>query len=287
MKTNFNFHIPIDIEKSIKKDKDGNNIEVMRLTGVASTMDEDTDKEILDPNGFDCSYFMKAGFLNWNHNHSPENYIGEPVSVEIKDNKFYVTAELYNWSPLAKSVYTLAQNLQKSKSSRRLGFSIEGKALERDELNPNYVKKAAITGLALTMTPKNNRTFVDIIKGMLDPEEKEIALDYDIDTIEKTLNEINEYILDIDTPEGRLCVDKNMNVKIIKKEKIQNLDKALTTQSGSPIIRESLEGAPKILTKSEKESILILSKAIENNLIPTENISKIKDKINTLFNKKS
>src|SRR5690606_2837507 len=48
---------------------------------------------------------------------------------------------------------------------RRMGFSIEGKALDRDPLNPKRITKARITGVAITASPKNPNTLMSIVKG--------------------------------------------------------------------------------------------------------------------------
>lgn len=274
--SNFNFFVPIsNIEKAVKKDKNGNDVEIMKVSGVASTMDEDTDGEVLDPNGFDCSYFLKSGFVNWHHQKDPEYFIGEPTKAEIKNNQLYVEAELYPWSPLAKSVYQLANNLGKGQGGRRLGWSIEGKATERDPLNQKFVKKAAITGIAITPMPKNGSTFLDVIKGM-DVEKAE--LEYEVESVEEVSNVgKTEYILDLHTPEGRLCIDKNMCIHIIKHSEAVN--KALTTVSGAALKRESVEGAPKMLTKAEQNSLVFLNKAIESGLIPNSKIEILKEKL--------
>ncbi len=156
----------ISIEKA--KDKDGN--EIMRLGGIASTKDKDADGEFLDPAGFDTSYFENEGVVNWHHGakSNPETIIGEPSKVEMRPEGMYVEVDLYKDSPMGKKVYDLAKVLEKSSKTRRLGFSIEGKALIRDKFNKNVIKKAAITGLAITHMPKNPNTFAQIIKGEVD-----------------------------------------------------------------------------------------------------------------------
>jgi hypothetical protein len=168
----FKFYCPVTISKA--KDKDGN--EIMRLGGIASTMDKDSDGEFLDPSGFDIAEFKKSGLVNWHHQtkNSPAAIIGEPYKAEIQKDGFYVETDLYPDSRLAKEVYDTAQILAKNSKTRRLGYSIEGTVVERDEENPKIVKKAIITGLAITHMPKNAQTFADIIKGnvMIDDEEE-------------------------------------------------------------------------------------------------------------------
>ena len=54
----FNFFVPLTFEKATDK-KTGKVAFASR--GIASTNDEDTDEEILEPDGFDLSYFKKYG----------------------------------------------------------------------------------------------------------------------------------------------------------------------------------------------------------------------------------
>ena len=55
--------------------------------------------------------------------------------------------------------------MKESGSTRKPGMSVEGKALERDKRNPKRVTKALITNIALTMTPVNTKTYLDIEKS--------------------------------------------------------------------------------------------------------------------------
>ena len=121
-------------EMFLKLNKAAKVLHLNLKNGLNYYIDRDSDDEILDPSGFDLSYFMKNGFINWHHqtNNSPESIIGEPTVARITDKGLYVEGTLYNNSRVAKEVYELAKGLESSNSNRRLGFSIEGKVLERD-----------------------------------------------------------------------------------------------------------------------------------------------------------
>lgn len=201
MKDDILFYCPVDIVKAT--DKDGK--EIMRLEGIASTMDEDSDGEFLDPAGFEISDFKKVGLVNWHHqaSDSPKTIIGEPYLAEIRKEGFYVGSELYPSSELAKEVYELAEVMQKDSKSRKLGYSIEGTVLERDEKNPKIVKRAKITGIAITHMPKNAKTFAEIIKAC---------------------------------NAGKLEKDSN-------EEEVE--EKSLSTESGAAIMPESVDGSKK------------------------------------------
>lgn len=170
----FKFYAQAEIKKA--QDKAGK--EVMRIGGIASTIDKDSDGEYLDPSGFVLDDFLSVGFINWHHQakNKPKTIVGEPSLAEIRPDGLYVECDLYPSSPIAQEIYETAQILEKDSKTRRLGFSIEGEVIERgseDENDPEYSKvlKANITGLAITHMPKNPKTFAEIIKGHIDSED--------------------------------------------------------------------------------------------------------------------
>ena len=228
----FNFYIN-DLTISKAKGEDGK--EEMILGGVASDDSKDTDQEVLLPSGYDLSYFKKYGFVNWNHKakEDPTKIVGEPIQAMVKVNKFHINTRLYSDSEMARGVYKLAQTLEKSGSTRKLGWSIEGKALERDPFNPKRITRALITGVAITPTPVNSNTFVDIIKG----QQTDDLIDYTFD--QEKANGGKTYILDVVTDEGvRVQVEKDFSIKI---------SKAATTESIRPLTKESLDEDLKVL----------------------------------------
>lgn len=181
----FTFWCPLDIQKAVIDPETGQ--EVMRLGGIASTSDEDSDGEFLDPKGFDIRPLINSGMVNWHHQAKgqPATIIGEPTKAEIRPEGLYIETDLYPSSQIARDVWELAQTLEKDSKTRRLGYSIEGKVVKRksnDKKSPDYkrIVKAIITGVAITHQPKNPKTFANIIKGEIDDdmeEEVEEALD--------------------------------------------------------------------------------------------------------------
>jgi hypothetical protein len=215
MEKNFRFWLPLD--KLEKAGKDGKK--KLKVGGIASTSTKDLDGESLDPNGFDLSYFQNKGIVNWNHNKSPDAVIGEPTEVKLTEKGLYVEAELYADNPLANSVYSLAETLQKSSRTRRLGFSIEGKATERDENDKTKVSKALITNIALTISPKNPDSIVNIVKGNFNELSEEELQPYNYDFFQE-----------------------------MEVQKLDKIEKALSADgenSGKPLKRESVEGGLK------------------------------------------
>lgn len=274
---NFKFFIPgIDIEKS----KDERGIEIMRVQGIASVDKKDTDQEILKPSGFDLSYFKKSGFINYNHQakNDPSAIIGEPeASTKItKDGEFFVSAKLYSKSKKAKEVYELAETLKGVDSTRKLGWSIEGKVLERDPFDEKIVTRALITAVAITPTPKCPGTWLDIVKGNFTNEdyiyEEQVEEKTEDGTVfgesYKPENGGQFYILDITKENGdRILVDKQFNIKIVKKS-------LTTSDAGAALKKEDLESQlkfPGIVVKS----LLTIQKGIELGIIPQNQVELV------------
>lgn len=236
---------------SISKAKDKDGKDVMRLGGIASTNDEDTDGEFLDPTGFNTKYLEKSGIVNWHHGskNNPDTIIGEPSKVDIRPEGLYVEVDLYD-SDMARKVYGLAQTFEKSSKTRRLGFSIEGKATERDKANPKIIKKANITGLAITHMPKNPNTLAQILKGqgVFDEEDEDGTV--------STLEEINKS-LTLELKKAKIALaDQILKGEDTDEEEESDEDeteKSLSTDSssGQAIVPSHVDGQKKKLTKGE------------------------------------
>jgi hypothetical protein len=278
----FNFFVPVEFEKGTEEMPDGTSKKVLRIKGIASDDSEDFDGEVLDPAGFDLDYFNRYGLINWNHTakNSPKGIIGEPTLARIEGNKMYVEGVLYSELPLAQDVYDLAELLQKSGSKRKLGFSIEGKAVSKDPMNKKRITRAKITGLAITATPVNSNTLVEVMKGICTEPwceyqyEEESSLEKGLDA-----NGGAVYIIDIERDGKHITVDKEFNIKIC------DLDKSLTTDSGRALIKEDVEhGASNQVStqhgiNNEKDmekkredrekaiAVITLAKAYEHNLL--------------------
>lgn len=236
----FNFWCPIEPIKKATDEETGEP--VMRIGGIASTVDQDADGETLDPSGFDIQPLKESGMVNWHHQakNSPAAIIGEPSKVELRPEGLWIESDLYASSPMANEVYELAKTLEENSKTRRLGYSIEGKVIKRasnDKKSPLYNKivKAVITGVAVTHMPKNPHTFVNIIKGQVDADGIEVDLEEE---------------------------DDNAEERGGKTEK-----KALTTESGAALMPESVDGQPK-KTFSKSSVMECIFKDIPNITIP-------------------
>ncbi len=253
---NFDFWTPAVLEKGeTKVNKEGKKEQEMLVSGVASTTQKDLDGETLLPKGFDLTHFNERGLITWQHGQDPSQIIGEPVTGEIIDDKFHIKAKLWPFSPLAKGVYGLMTNLEKSKSNRKLGWSIEGKVTELDPVNPNIVKKAKITNVTLTPTPKNRGTFANIIqKGIV-----------------KNLN--SQIICEFKKGQDSYKVDGNYNIFVNGK----NLKKDMTVTENKSIVKEDLEHkitnlAPREFESELKKALILIHQGCENGMFNIKNI---------------
>lgn len=219
MKDRFNFFFPLEIEKG------GEQGQLRKIKGICSTDAEDSDGETLIPEGYDFEPLLKTGFLNWNHQAktSSRAICGEPTAAKIINNgkDFYIEGVIYP-NEEGRNVIQLAETLEKYSPNRRLGFSIEGQALERDVLNPKKVLRARITGVAITQSPKNPNTLMNIVKG----EYSEEFIEEEDETYnEEKKSDVNKAMMvnvDINPPSVEGTKDKNELTEVLKKSDIYN-----------------------------------------------------------------
>ena len=263
MNNEFKFWCPVDIKKAVD-DKTGEDI--MLLGGIASTADEDSDGEFLDPKGFDIKPLIEKGLVNWHHQAktNPGTIVGEPTIAEIRKDGLYIETKLYPSSSVAVDIWNLAKTLEADSKTRRLGYSIEGKVIERKSDNPSSpdykkITKAIITGVAITHMPKNPKTFANIIKGEID----------DISDEEKEIKTAKEPISS-------------------KDENTDEEQKDLDTESGTALKRESVDSEVKVTTFSKSEVFESLFKDIPGiEIEKAEEIYSLIHNISSMAKKKS
>lgn len=135
-----------------------------KIKGLASTPDLDYQGEKVVQKGLDISSFLENGFLNLDHDNS--RIVGYPDkdNTKITKNGLYLEGYLLD-NPDGRRFWETAVALQKSGTSRRLGFSIEGQILKEDE--KGQILKARVTNVAVTSTPCNaNATWNAVVKSM-------------------------------------------------------------------------------------------------------------------------
>lgn len=214
----FNFFTEADLLKSSDFSPtdypvgDDRRYEKMIFEGLASDASEDSEEEILDPNGFIIDRFLKHGLINLDHlpTRSPINksrfWIGNPLDAKVENNKFYVKCQLWKKSPEARAFYDKALEMRESGSDRKPGFSIEGKTLERDPKNPKRITKALISNVAMTMTPVNANSYADIVKG----RQSQDFIDYN----KPNENTVEGFLLEVEKDGFLLTMDKDFCTKV-------------------------------------------------------------------------
>jgi len=152
--SDFTFSITADID--LEKSKyDGKRT----IRGYASTPHEDRQDESLLQKGLDITDFINYGYFN--HDHDNSVILGYPYpTCKVDDKGFFVEGELLKGIKPADDIWELAVALKKSDAPRRLGFSVEGKVLEREK---GRILKAKIYNVAITSNPVNTKCTWDVV----------------------------------------------------------------------------------------------------------------------------
>lgn len=254
---NFNFFVGVDIPEDVFKASyeavGEDRYKNMIIEGLASDTSVDADDQILEPDGFDFKDFLRKGMVNLEHyttrKGDPQFWIGEPIDGYVKDNKFFVKSKLWEKHPLARNFWDTLLIMKASGSNRKAGYSIEGKTLLKDKENKNRIKKAKIAHIALTFSPKNKNSWVDIVKG----EQSDDFIEPEVETIRGS-----KYVYTFEKAGKCFGVTKAFEIEETEDEE----QKADTTESTSDLRRESLDKKTKSIINSEPIIKALKSKKI-------------------------
>ncbi len=283
------FRLFVPLEKSIDMDGDGDYI----VEGVMSSDDTDEQNDSITPAGMDTSYFLNKGWIKWEHGNNPDQFIGEPLDVRIGEfqhpvtqksiNGVYVKGKLFASRDLALQAVVAMEDLQKSQSSRRVGWSIEGGVVERCKKTGKIIK-SILRNVVLTMNPVNTVTYAELVKSF--NQEDETYMENNNQGAQGQDN--NEIAITL------AGLSKSMTQIIKQNGETQELVKSLTTENTSlkteveelrkslnqPQMRKSVTGQRDLQgitrpedgkQKSHKEILDILEKSFEaGDLSPNE-----------------
>jgi hypothetical protein len=144
--------------------KGGNKTNGKRwIQGIASTNNKDLQGEIVTQKGIDTSYFINHGYFNNDHKPGAENKVGVPTDCKITKDGLWVKGYILEGKKAADDIWEHMTSLTKSGATRRMGFSIEGKVLQR---NGNIIEKCWIQDIAITPAPINSTTWAEITKSL-------------------------------------------------------------------------------------------------------------------------
>jgi hypothetical protein len=218
----FSIFVPIedhDLIKSVEVDENGDYI----VQGVMTSEDKDEEDDSIDPEGTDCSYLLDKGWIKYEHGNNPAQFIGEPIDVKVGQFKHptldklvkgvFVRGRLFAQRELARQAVQTIQDLEKSHTKRKMGWSIEGSVRERDRKTGKVIK-SIVRNVVLTMNPINTMTWAELAKSFSGHNEVTVSMEMPKDS------EVNK-ALDVDGME------------------------AIDTQS--------LEGAPHVVDKSNQD----------------------------------
>lgn len=150
----------------IRKGKARGDANVAEVEGIASTEHKDHEGQILKQDGLDWRYFLREGWINYEHEDVKHRtrgaaaVIGYPLEVWPTTHDGQpatgLRAHVFLDDPRGAQVVKTLENIQKAIPTRQLGFSIEGDALDVDDpRSPKVIKKAVIYNVTLTANPVN------------------------------------------------------------------------------------------------------------------------------------
>lgn len=145
---------PVDTTLIEKATKAGVDVESTRpIGGWCSTENIDRQDEVVVAKGLDFSEFVQFGYFNDNHRQDTASVLGYPRLARLEKSGWWTEGNLLVGYPPADRVWELAKALAKSRAPRNLGFSIEGKVLERD--GGSRIVRAKVRNVAITNAPVN------------------------------------------------------------------------------------------------------------------------------------
>lgn len=185
----YSVFVPIedhDLLKSVSVDENGDYI----VQGVMSSEDTDEEDDSITPEGMDCSYFLEKGWVKYEHGKNPNQFIGEPLEVRVgrfdhptllkSVNGIFVKARLFASRELTKQAIEAMNDLQKSHTKRRMGWSIEGNVVKRHP-KTGKILKSVLRNVVLTMNPVNTTTWAELAKSFAKDHELTIDTEEPLD----------------------------------------------------------------------------------------------------------
>jgi hypothetical protein len=163
----------VELEKSSTEEQYNSR----KLQGIMTTDRRDRQGEIVEADGLEFDEFLKHGHFNDNHSQDTSAIVGYPERVQYHQSlSQFGMKNASGWScegfvikgtKRSDSIWELAKALN-AVPNRRLGFSIEGKVIRRED---KTIKKAKIRNVAITNCPVNTDcTWEAINKSFFEPD---------------------------------------------------------------------------------------------------------------------
>jgi hypothetical protein len=149
----------------------------MRIGGLVSSAKLDSQSERILQEGLDFKQFMDRGWYNDNHGQATTDNVGYPTAAKhvrkgqrlpngqrAKRAGWWTEGYLLN-TERGRKLFDMAKALETT--PRSLGFSIEGKVVERDPTSPHVIKRARVRNVAITACPVNTDTELALLTKSL------------------------------------------------------------------------------------------------------------------------
>ena len=152
------FRVGLPEVQFVEKSEEQYNSRVLR--GVMSTQRKDRQDETVIAKGLDFADFLRHGHFNDNHSQETSAIVGYPEKVEYHKDLSHFGVKSEGWTcegfvikgtKRSDGIWELAKALSEV-PGRKLGFSIEGKVLRRQD---KTIEKARIRNVAITNCPVN------------------------------------------------------------------------------------------------------------------------------------
>ena len=170
----FEFECPITVFKA----EDAPDGKKRRIAGIISTDAVDRQNERILQDGLSFDDFIANGWFNDNHGGAVTDVLGYgdkvlqfkkddtlPDGDKAPANCTWVEGYLLD-TPKATQIWQLAQAL--AKTSRRLGYSVEGNIEHRTGANSSVIAKAKVRNVAITHCPVNAESRLEVLARSLD-----------------------------------------------------------------------------------------------------------------------
>lgn len=236
--------MPADILKS------GEGEERRIIRGYASTGSTDRQDESLVQKGLDISDFVNHGYFNYDHNNSIITGYPHADKCKVDDHGFWVEGELLKGIPEADRMWELAIALKKSSAPRSVGFSVEGKVLERDG---NKILKAKIYNVAITANPVNTTCSWEAVVKSFNGIDNDMDIIPTVEKVEKAL-EAGHEVNPIDLEGGGTFRKESLD------KELKNLSYVIDDEEKKKVLKEKL--AKKSLSHNETVVYLQLVKGM-------------------------
>lgn len=156
---------------AVPRTKDGKSAlpASVRIGGIMSSESPDLQGDIVMQNGLDCRYWLKKGWLNWEHERGPEYIVGYPdKTFPTKDEHgaaatgFEAHLLLDEDHPHAMGAYRTMAALRKAGDHRRIGISIEGPPPMRSPNNRKVILKSIPMNASICSHPISPESRVEL-----------------------------------------------------------------------------------------------------------------------------